>query len=290
LEDALNAILEPHGLGFSVEADRLSVWGIYELEVMESTLEPRLRKLTEATLITGKDRWPEIRVVMIMSSGRFSKRGDPRASLRINGERGFVFSGDRFGNLEVVEIDVDKDCIILIRHTTGTEEEREFCQQVEEPEWPEIEFMGIVRMRGQLFARLEVGKRRVFMREGEELGSCRLLSIDMKRKCITMTLFGSNGNIQDREFCLGGTSSEPSSHPPVKSEQVSQWPVIEIKSIFDPTKNGTFFAILEVNNKRIFMKEGERLYGLFEVTSINGETNCLTIVNGQGEAREFCKE
>ena len=73
----------------------------------------------------------------------------------------------------------------------------------------------------------------------------------------------------------------------------AEWPTIVIKSIFDATRSGTFIAIIEVNGKREFMKEGEDFLEFYEVRRIDGVRNCLTIVKRKSKSgedeREFCK-
>jgi hypothetical protein len=72
-----------------------------------------------------------------------------------------------------------------------------------------------------------------------------------------------------------------------------RWPTIEIKSIFDPTKSGNFFAIIEVNGRREIKKEGETIEQHYLLRNIDGIRNCLTIINrkspGGNDEREFCK-
>jgi hypothetical protein len=81
---------------------------------------------------------------------------------------------------------------------------------------------------------------------------------------------------------------------PTEDDKPDEWPTIDIKSIFDATKSGNFFAIIEVNGKREFMKEGGIFHEHYEVRRIDGVRNCLTIVNrrskgGKEDEREFCK-
>jgi hypothetical protein len=75
--------------------------------------------------------------------------------------------------------------------------------------------------------------------------------------------------------------------------QADVWPTIVIKSIFDATRSGTFIAIIEVDGKREFMKEGEDFQEYYEVRRIDGVRNCLTIVKSKSKSgedeREFCK-
>jgi len=71
------------------------------------------------------------------------------------------------------------------------------------------------------------------------------------------------------------------------------WAEIKVKSIFDPTRSGTYIAIIEVDDRRRFVKEGEH-FGEYEIRRIDGVRNCLTIVRrgsgSEGDEREFCKE
>jgi hypothetical protein len=72
-----------------------------------------------------------------------------------------------------------------------------------------------------------------------------------------------------------------------------KWAQIKVKSIFDATKSGSFIAIIEVDRKRMFVKEGEQ-FGEYSVDRIDGVRNCMTIgrrgsKSGEGK-REFCEE
>ncbi len=72
-----------------------------------------------------------------------------------------------------------------------------------------------------------------------------------------------------------------------------KWANISIKSVFDPTRSGSFIAIIEVDGRREFVKEGEQ-FGEYEVRRIDGVRKCLTIFkrgskSGEDE-KEFCKE
>lgn len=71
------------------------------------------------------------------------------------------------------------------------------------------------------------------------------------------------------------------------------WAEIKVKSVFDATRSGSFIAIIEVDKKRMFVKEGE-VFGEYLLRRIDGVRNCLTIVkrgsqSEEGE-KEFCKE
>lgn len=83
------------------------------------------------------------------------------------------------------------------------------------------------------------------------------------------------------------------STPGLGSEKSSEWAKINVKSIFDPTRSGTYIAIIEVDDRRRFVKEGER-FGEYEIRRIDGVRNCLTIVRRGsargGEEREFCEK
>ncbi len=73
----------------------------------------------------------------------------------------------------------------------------------------------------------------------------------------------------------------------------SKWPEIVIKSIFDATRSGSYIAIIEVDKRRRFVKEGEH-FGEYEVRRIDGVKKCLTIVRrgsgSEGDEKEFCTE
>lgn len=76
-------------------------------------------------------------------------------------------------------------------------------------------------------------------------------------------------------------------------KKIPRWAEITIKSIFDPTRSGSYIAIIEVDKRRRFVKEGEQ-FGEYEIRRIDGVRNCLTIVRrgtrGEGEEKEFCKK
>jgi hypothetical protein len=80
---------------------------------------------------------------------------------------------------------------------------------------------------------------------------------------------------------------------PDGASQEPEWAAIKVKSIFDPTRSGSFIAVIEADKITRFVKEGESFEG-YEVQRIDGVRNCLTIVRrGSGSAkgeREFCKE
>ncbi len=76
-------------------------------------------------------------------------------------------------------------------------------------------------------------------------------------------------------------------------EQGGEWAEIKVKSIFDPTRSGSYIAIIEVDDRRRFVQEGER-FGEYEIRRIDGVRKCLTIVRrgsgSGGDEKEFCKE
>jgi hypothetical protein len=73
-------------------------------------------------------------------------------------------------------------------------------------------------------------------------------------------------------------------------DEPKAWADINIKSIFDPTGTGSFIAIIEVDNRRRFVKEGEQ-FDDYTVQRIDGVRNCLTIAKrGETDEREFCRE
>ena len=72
-------------------------------------------------------------------------------------------------------------------------------------------------------------------------------------------------------------------------EKPKEWAEVNVKSVFDPTRAGSYIAIIEVDKRRRFVKEGEQ-FDEYTVKRIDGVRNCLTIERrGEGE-REFCKE
>jgi hypothetical protein len=75
-----------------------------------------------------------------------------------------------------------------------------------------------------------------------------------------------------------------------EEDKPKEWAEIKVKSIFDATRSGSFIAIIEVNNRRRFVKEGEQ-FDEYTVQRIDGVRNCLTIVRrGEEGEREFCRE
>ncbi|MEW5902399.1 MAG: hypothetical protein AB1715_13120, partial [Acidobacteriota bacterium] len=83
------------------------------------------------------------------------------------------------------------------------------------------------------------------------------------------------------------------SEGPGGAGQEPEWAAIKVKSIFDPTRSGSFIAVIEVDKVTRFVKEGESFEG-YEIQRIDGVKNCLTIVRrrsgrAKGE-KEFCKE
>jgi hypothetical protein len=74
-------------------------------------------------------------------------------------------------------------------------------------------------------------------------------------------------------------------------EKGDVWAEITIKSVFDATNSGSFVAIVEVDKKRRFLKEGDR-FGGYSITRIDGIRKCLTIVRRGAqkgeEEKEFC--
>jgi hypothetical protein len=76
-------------------------------------------------------------------------------------------------------------------------------------------------------------------------------------------------------------------------QQDSEWAEIVVKSIFDATRSGSYIAIIEVDKRRRFVKEGEH-FGEYEVRRIDGVKKCLTMVRrgsgSEGDEKEFCAE
>ena len=76
-------------------------------------------------------------------------------------------------------------------------------------------------------------------------------------------------------------------------QEEKKWAKIRIKSIFDATRSGSFIAIIEVDGKRMFVKEGEQ-FGEYTVDRIDGVRNCLTIgrraSKSEEDKREFCEQ
>ncbi len=78
--------------------------------------------------------------------------------------------------------------------------------------------------------------------------------------------------------------------PGKKPDEPKKWAEINIKSIFDPTRSGSYIAIIEINDRRRFVKEGDQ-FDEYMVYRIDGVKNCLTIERrGEEQKREFCKE
>jgi hypothetical protein len=75
-----------------------------------------------------------------------------------------------------------------------------------------------------------------------------------------------------------------------ESDKPKEWADIKIKNIFDATRSGSYVAIIEVDKRRRFVKEGEQFLE-YTVQRIDGVRNCLTIVRrGEEGEKEFCKE
>jgi len=73
-------------------------------------------------------------------------------------------------------------------------------------------------------------------------------------------------------------------------DKAKEWAQITVKSVFDPTRSGSYIAIIEVDKRRRFVKEGEQ-FEEYTVQRIDGVRKCLTIVKrGEEGEREFCKE
>ena len=73
-------------------------------------------------------------------------------------------------------------------------------------------------------------------------------------------------------------------------DKPKEWAQINVKSIFDATRSGSYIAIIEVDKRRRFVKEGEQ-FDEYTVQRIDGVRNCLTIVRrGEEGEKEFCRE
>ncbi len=85
--------------------------------------------------------------------------------------------------------------------------------------------------------------------------------------------------------------SEPGTDGSDEKENI--WAEIKVKSIFDATGSGSFVAIIEVDKKRDFVREGER-FGEYSVRRIDGVKKCLIIVRRgsqeEDEEKKFCTE
>ena len=66
------------------------------------------------------------------------------------------------------------------------------------------------------------------------------------------------------------------------------WPNIEVKSVFDSTNSQDFIAILEIDNRRRFVKEGDS-FDSYTVLRVDGITKCVAIIKSDSqEEEEFC--
>ena len=66
------------------------------------------------------------------------------------------------------------------------------------------------------------------------------------------------------------------------------WPNIEVKSVFEPTNAQDFIAILEIDNRRRFVKEGDS-FDSYTVLRVDGITKCVAIIKSDSlEEKEFC--
>ena len=105
------------------------------------------------------------------------------------------------------------------------------------------------------------------------------------------------GNLQHREILIENTGPEIFAPAKGLSKTVAgkeaAWAEIVIKSVFDATRSGSFIAIIEVDGKRDFVKEGQQ-FGNYQVTRIDGVKKCLTIVRRGSQSeenkKEFCTE
>ncbi|RJP65376.1 MAG: serine/threonine protein kinase [Candidatus Abyssobacteria bacterium SURF_17] len=67
-----------------------------------------------------------------------------------------------------------------------------------------------------------------------------------------------------------------------------EWPPIRIKSVFDPNGSGSYIAIMELNKRSRFVREGDRI-DAYEVVRMDGEKQCLILRESSSEReREFC--
>jgi hypothetical protein len=260
------------------------VLGIEEVKKIEAGVDPRIMKLEQAALKTGKVGWPEIKV----KRGRFR---NSRSVLQINGEEIRVLVGDRFGRFEVAAIGEEEDCITLVKYGPGNEtEEREFCLP-----WPKITVKGIsdATRSGDFIAILEVDNKEYFVKVGERIGEYEVQSIDGPINCVT--LVNDRGEI--KEFCKqeeerSGRKRFPEEpRQSVESDQETEWPEIEFTGII--LVRGNLFARLEVDNERRSVQEGEH-FGPCFLARINTERKCVTVTkpgpDNKIEEREFCKE
>ena len=116
-----------------------------------------------------------------------------------------------------------------------------------------------------------------------EAGTYPILRLDNRHPLdILIENTGSEIFVQDAVGADGGDG-----------EKKDVWAAIKIKSVFDATRSGSFIAIIEVDKKRMFVREGER-FGEYSVTRIDGVRKCLTIVKRGSqkgdEEKEFCTE
>ena len=107
------------------------------------------------------------------------------------------------------------------------------------------------------------------------------------------------GNLHPRDVIIENTGPEiftPAEGPDkTDGEKEAVWAEIIIKSVFDATRSGSFIAIMEVDKKRMFVKEGQQFGdGDYQVTRIDGVKKCLTIVKRGSQSeenkKEFCTE
>jgi hypothetical protein len=96
------------------------------------------------------------------------------------------------------------------------------------------------------------------------------------------------------ELVNAGIFTRPEDVEPGDADKpkVPVWAKINIRSIFDATQSGSFIAIIDVDNIRKFVKEGET-FGDYTIKRIDGVKSCITLSRrgsaGSEDTKEFCK-
>ncbi len=184
----------------------------------------------------------------------------------------------------------------------GESNERQFCVEAAvEPEegWPEITVLSVfdATRSGIYVAIIRMDGRRIFVQEGELLRKYKILRIDGEKECVTIIRCDrQNESAPSREGQLSQAPEESEIKKPTEGakhetranqreyckdaerrEADDGWPDIIVKSIFDPAKSGNYIAIIEINTRKRFVRQGEQ-FGDYRVQRIDGECGCLTIV------------
>ena len=304
LEEALDKMLKPYGLEYSIEDGYVYVTfqeqkGSSGARVDSggqiSVENEAARYMPEWSSVDGDNvGWPEIKVKSIFDP---TNSENYIAILEINYRRLFVKAGEHLNGFEIIGIDGESKCVTIAKHGPGDAlEEREFCKEPPmvgvgevETEWPQIEVRSIFDPNGSkdhvavLTGIDDTGKFR-FVRAGEQLmKGFEVIGIDAEGGCVTIAGHEKHDKVEERKFCI---------EPVAPAE--GEWPEIEVKNIFDPTLGAGAVAILNIDGNRRYVTIGDRFMKGYAVVWIDGDSNCVTIARHgpvvEVEERKFCRE